>query len=163
MHRVDRTARRRWIWVTISCTRGRVQCYKAGGLNSQSTPPDASTHLPQVPPGFTILKLKARNARMLRLPRNALLTSALCEGLIMRHNHFNLSGLFDLIGNEPASITRDLTAFSWLETCKPAEQTHPRTQARRRSANSGSQPLSSVNGCSSPTSAASKLAPENPN
>ena len=89
--------------------------------------------------------------------------SALCEGLIMRHNHFNLSGLFDLIGNEPASITRDLTAFSWLETCKPAEQTHPRTQARRRSANSGSQPLSSVNGCSSPTSAASKLAPENPN
>ena len=163
MHRVDRTARRRWIWVTISCTSGRVQSCKAGGLNSQSAPRDASTHLPQVPPGSRILKLKARNARMLRLPKNAVLSLLSARGLIMRHNHFNLSGLFDLIGNEPASITRHLTASNWLETCKPAEQTHPRTQAPRRSANSGSQPLSSVNGCSSPTSAASRLAPENPN
>eukprot|EP00439_Symbiodinium_sp_Y106_P051314 s2670_g6.t2 len=53
-------------------------------------------HCYKVPPGFTILKLK---------------------GLIMRHNHFNLSGLFDLIGSEPASITSSKTI---RECRKPA-------------------------------------------
>ena len=81
MHRVDRIARRRWIWTTVCCSSGRrVHCYKAGGLNSQSTPHDASTHVPQVPPGYTILKLKARNARMLRLPRNAVLSLCSLRG-----------------------------------------------------------------------------------
>ena len=89
--------------------------------------------------------------------------SALCEALLMRHNHFSLNGFFGLIGKEPASVARDLTAFSWPSTCNPAEQTHPRTQARRPSASSESQSLSSMNGCSSSTSAASKLAPANPN
>ena len=33
-------------------------------------------------------------------------------------------------GEEPVSVARDLTAFSYLEACNPA-QTHHRTQARR--------------------------------
>ena len=41
----------------------------------------------------------------------------------MRHNHFSLNGFFGLIGKEPASVARDLTAFSWQETCNPAEHT----------------------------------------
>ena len=80
MHHVDRTARKRWIWVAISSARGRVQSYKAGGLNSQSAARDASTNVPQVPPSFTILKLKARNARMLRLPKNAVLSLLSARG-----------------------------------------------------------------------------------
>ena len=135
MHRVDRTARRRWIWTTVCCSSGRrVHCYKAGGLNSQSTPHDASTHVPQVPPGYTILKLKARNARMLRLPRNAVLSLCSLRGAADAAQPFQPEWFFGLIGKEPASVARDLTAFSWLETCNPAEQTHPRTQAPRPSA-----------------------------